>query len=172
MGTVGRLMRRALAPANRPRGLARLQRPTRRTQNRASPPRRGVRGGKRNRKKERESWFPPLLPAVPSHQRHSSLVFRRGQCVRIVLRDDPVQPLDQIRSLKRHMPIVILKEPNGEIVMLGELRPRGGCLHRIGNEPIGSSPMIGLRLSITEVKDTEEIVQLIGLPHVGASVRS
>ena len=92
--------------------------------------------------------------------------------MRIVLGEDSVQPMDQIRSLKGHMPVLIFKQPNGEIVMLGELRPRGGCLHRIGNEPIGSSPMIGLRLSITEVKDTEEIVQLIGLPHVGASVRS
>ena len=39
--STGRPMGRALAPANAPGGLARLQRPIRRTRNRASPPRGG-----------------------------------------------------------------------------------------------------------------------------------
>ncbi len=39
--STGRPMGRALAPANGPGGLARLQRPIRRTRNRASPPRGG-----------------------------------------------------------------------------------------------------------------------------------
>ena len=41
MGTVGRLVERATAPANGHGGLARLQRPIRRTKNMASPPHRG-----------------------------------------------------------------------------------------------------------------------------------
>ena len=54
--------------------------------------------------------------------------------------------------------------------MLDDLGPRCGALHRIRNEPIRSSPVIGLRLAITKVKDAEQIVQMIPLGMVGTTV--